>query len=361
MGNVVLPAKRLTSIFLFLLCACAHQPGHDLTTTPGDGSFSASGNVVVLGARFPARWHFDEEKRRSWFDISLGSGREGWMLLDWAAGRGYNGGDGGCFEFALRTPMPDAAQLRAGRTAPPAGQLLPDGLAIVRGEGTMPDILVVQEPEAVVLFEISGFVGPAGVPPRRDTTSCRPMAEVRDALLTAHTTEAPAAGEAILTRNERYTFTGAWHMLRYAGAREQQTASQYTTAVEACKNAGSDKCKPYWETGGWLGRYGYHCGDGWGSGHAVVSPQDYCCKLHDAEAWGRGNREAGLCGLAACITCKYYSSLAEWRDKFTGDHYATVVIAGQVGVTLTWIGCWPLSSWTGFTCDGMAAREENPR
>ncbi len=332
---------------------------------PADG-FSVTGQVVVRGFRRPAEWHFDPGSNRALLQVQVQQDRQGWVLLDWAGSepRGYVGGDAGCFAFRPSDEsLPSLQELMSGAVAGDrlgAAGAPPAGLSVVRDAGAGHDFLVLQEPQASVLFQIASVGGPGNADFARETLACRPLQELHDALMGVGRPRAAShvsRQESRIGRNYPYTFHGAiYGGLRYQGHVEEQTKSQYDAALAQCQAEGADTCKPYWEAGGWLGRYGYYCGDGWGTGRGgPLSPTDYVCQLHDGRSWDPGGDTAkNLCGMAAAMTCKHYVSLDDWRVNFPGDFGASAVIGAQLAAALPWILCTPLSSVSGFTCNGLA-------
>ena len=341
----------------------------DLTAAQGEAAlrssfterFSAAGEMVFFGVSVPATWHYDLAQRKMLIEISISATSSSWALLDWSSTKhmGYVGREDHCSSFALqKTPLPTPDRLNELAAASQVEALEPHelapGLSLVKRDTTR-TALTVREDNAALIFSFEK-VAPAATPKplKKDVSQCRPIDELIEVLRTGGRASVPAEdaqAASLLQYNHRYKFRGLiYGSLEYKGRVFSQNKAEYDGALAACQAAGPDECKPYWVTGGWFGRYGYHCGDGWGRGQSKwVSGQDYCCYMHDRQEWG-GDQAKNLCGFAACMTCKYYTSLPDWETNFRGDFWAQKAIAGYVAVGISAILCHPQSYITGFTC-----------
>lgn len=328
------------------------------------GALALSGRILLPGGSLPAVWHYDEGRSQVLVDVTVSDELRTWMLLDWSARQpsGYVGREDGCFTFPLSAAARPTRGAMQSLTEGPAAEAetldlraIAGGLSAIRSREDGKRFLVLKEEQALAIFEIGGrATAPATVAWQKDVSKCRPMSELLDNLAgRSPSARDNASAGSLLQYNHPYTFRGLiYGWLTYKGQVFSQDKPAYDQALGACQTAGPSKCKPYWETGGAFGRYGYHCGDGWGSGSLAVSGQDYCCQLHDREAWGGlGKQAENLCGFAACMTCKYYVSLPDWEQNFRGDFWAQKVIAAFVGTGITFILCHPQNYLTGFTCN----------
>jgi hypothetical protein len=354
------------------LVALAALPLPAVAEGPGS-RISLSGSFLIFEGSLPAVWHFDPEQKKILIDIEVAEGVRSWALLDWSgpSPAGYIGREDGCFSFPLSQAAPPTPEAFAGLLRSPgyaADAVGPDeiasGLTSVRDTGDGTTYLVVKEEGALVVFTpAANAAAPAPAGPAslaKDVSACQPITRLTEALGAAAPkadaapeAASPAAAESpLLQYNLPYTFRGLLYgHLKYAGTYFSQTKPQYDTALQECHNAGTGKCKPYYETGGWFGRYGYHCGDGWGGGYDDrVSGMDACCLLHDRQSWG-SNQLENLCGFAACMTCKHYGNLGDWEQNFRGDFWAQKAIAVFVGTGIAAAFCHPQNHLTGFTCD----------
>lgn len=328
---------------------------------------SVHGELQLYTGALPAVWSYDPAQERMLIDIQVQENLRSWVLLDWksASPMGFIGREDGCFSFPLRGERPSPASfdrlLRApskdaGRKSPDE---LPEGLNSVRKDTADQRYLVLKEPDAILVFKIGSAVKAQNLPDfGKDTSRCQPLSQLTETLTRSQVPQPPATDKAdsssLLQYNHPYTFRGAiYGHLSYKGQVFSQTKPEYDTAFELCKADGPGQCKPFYETGGWFGRYGYHCGDGWGGGHdKKVSGQDYCCYLHDRQVWGGAGKDAeNLCGFAACMTCKYYTSLPDWEQNFRGDFWAQKAIAVYVATGIAVVLCHPQNYLTGFTCN----------
>ena len=340
----------------------------------GAAQAAVHGELVLMTGVLPAVWSYDYAQQRILIDIEVQEGLHSWALLDWSGEKptGFIGREDGCFSFALHShalPGPQAfSRLLA---APPndAARVspteIPEGVTAVRDRAQGETFLVMKEEAAMLLFRARS-ASPLPYSPdfAKDTSRCQPLSDLT-AKIAGATSRRPAPDEKTTGKptgksdhssrveyNHPYTFRGLiYGGLKYKGHVFSQTRPQYQTALQTCTDAGPNECKPYYETGGWFGRYGYHCGDGWGGGHnKQVSGQDYCCYLHDRQEWGTDQAQ-NLCGFAACMTCKYYTNFHDWEQNFRGDFWAQKAIAVYVSAGVAAVLCHPQSYVTGFTCD----------
>ena len=355
------PIVLLIAVLATALPVSAVQPVQD----PGP-RISLSGSFLLLNGSLPATWHYDPAQRKILIDIEVGENLHTWAVLDWsgASPAGYIGREDGCFSFPISQqdpPSPD--RFTTLLESPPYDTARVDpaemasGLTSVRDAKEETTYLVMKEEGALLVFKVgSAFRASSPVDLTKNVSACQPISTLMEALGRGSRTprEAPQAADSssLLQYNLPYTFRGLiYGHLSYKGDFFSQTKPVYDAALQKCENDGKDKCKPYYESGGWFGRYGYHCGDGWGGGYSDrVSGMDHCCRLHDLESWG-SNQTENLCGFAACMTCKHYTNLGDWEQNFRGDFWAQKAIALFVGPGIAATLCHPQNHLTGFTCD----------
>jgi hypothetical protein len=342
--------------------------GAPATSGGPSAQVSIRGEFELYTGALPAVWSYDAQQQRVLIDIEIQKEVHSWVLLDWHAAQptGFIGREDGCFSFALHQPFPSPSELdrllhkpSQNAAAAPLDQL-PDGLTSVRAGEAGQSYLVVKEPDAIVVFKAESVTDAQPMASlAKDTSRCQPFSQLTRTLTETQASQpaalgATAAATSLLQYNLPYTFRGwIYGHLSYKGKYVSQNKSDYDATLEQCKKDGSGQCKPYYETGGWFGRYGYHCGDGWGGPYdKTVSGQDYCCYLHDRQVWGGTGKDAeNLCGFAACMTCKHYTSLPDWEQNFRGDFWAQKAIAVFVGTGIAATLCHPQNHLTGFTCD----------
>ncbi len=370
--------KRIVGLVYILCILTTLSSGGVADARPlapaADSLFAVKGQYRVFdGTSFPATLYADDTKRRVWMDIEASPDYRSWAFFDWSlpVPTGYIGNDHQCFHMTLPAsgffpPSRLASSLgRKGRSEPEV-----DLDRMSQGLNVLQNLLILNDDEGIVVFEAEEVATArntgelATAPPRFEASTCRPMRQLLERLSVSVDGEqeeeldsAPSKnGVSQLSRNHPYDFFGlGYHWLSYQGGVFQQTKTDYDAALSSCEQDGEGSCKPYWVPGGFFGRYGRYCGDGWGTGRGQpVSSLDYCCSLHDGESWDRsasfGHEARNLCGFAACLTCKYYVSPADWEVNFRGDFWASQPIGAFVAAGIAAAWCHPQSYFTGFHC-----------
>ncbi|MEL7114800.1 MAG: hypothetical protein AAGP08_04275 [Pseudomonadota bacterium] len=308
-------------------------------------------------ARVPARLTLDPAGQRAWIEAVIDVGQSSWAVFDWSDTNpmAYFGKPEGCQRLKIEGSFAeDAMLLMAGDGAEqteldvafadiPIGLSVSGNTALIRWE----DILL--------RFEASETrTARENTSPPIGADVCETTLDL-DALVASRqeTQEDTEDTSVAVQMNRKYSFHGlGYWWIGYQDRAHRMSLPEYSSSRAQCVRDGRDKCRPTYEFNINFGRYGYHCGGGWGGSSKVLSPMDRCCNLHDLQKWNGGGspgKEArNLCGFLACQVCRRER---EWRGGAPDDIYAIDQISRQTGLAAVALYCFPHSNLTGFTCD----------